>query len=312
MLTWPGDDYCPTVAPIDPGPDNPPSDIDFGSPCNGSVTISTPAPDWPRFTCCRVRIDGLGLDAAAGRILDSVADKSPRSVFLCNAFNLSLASRDATYRDILNRGWLNLADGWPVRAVSQLRFRSPITEAPSGSELLLHVWQQGAGRDISHGFLGSDAVILGQLKDALTKGQDRVEAITLMDPLINSSSIDDLVEAAELVLQPGQPQIVWVGLGTPKQDQFIDALQARVPGLYVAVGAAFDFASGNKRRAPLFLRRLGLEWLHRLVTEPRRLCRRYFFGNAWFLFGLARHPPRRTLPSARRDYNSVLPSRTIR
>ena len=77
-------------------------------------------------------------------------------------------------------------------------------------------------------------------------------------------------------------------LGTPKQDRFVDEYVRIVPCVYIAVGAAFEFVAGSKRSAPLWMQRSGLEWTHRLATEPRRLWRRYLFGNIRFLYTVAR------------------------
>ena len=81
-----------------------------------------------------------------------------------------------------------------------------------------------------------------------------------------------------------RPHFVWVGLGTPQQDYFVSAWARRVPAVFLAVGAAFDFLSGNKREAPNWLHDTGLEWTFRLVTEPRRLWKRYLIGNSIFLW----------------------------
>jgi N-acetylglucosaminyldiphosphoundecaprenol N-acetyl-beta-D-mannosaminyltransferase len=80
-----------------------------------------------------------------------------------------------------------------------------------------------------------------------------------------------------------RPDIVWVGLGTPRQDLFIDQFRDRLGATLVAVGAAFDFLAGAKRQAPSWMQNSGLEWAFRLATEPRRLWRRYLVGNTRFL-----------------------------
>ncbi len=82
--------------------------------------------------------------------------------------------------------------------------------------------------------------------------------------------------------------IVWVGLGTPKQDQFVDEFRDRLGVTLVAVGAAFDFLAGTKREAPMWARTHGLEWAFRLLSEPGRLWKRYLLGNVSFLVGVAR------------------------
>jgi N-acetylglucosaminyldiphosphoundecaprenol N-acetyl-beta-D-mannosaminyltransferase len=97
-------------------------------------------------------------------------------------------------------------------------------------------------------------------------------------------------EAAELVvrIREVRADIVWVGLGTPRQDLFVDRFRNRLSSTLVAVGAAFDFLAGTKRRAPTWMQDRGLEWAFRLGTEPGRLWRRYLMGNAEFLLGVAR------------------------
>ena len=79
-------------------------------------------------------------------------------------------------------------------------------------------------------------------------------------------------------------QVVWVGLGTPKQDVFVDRFRGRIGVPLVAVGAAFDFLAGTKRMAPRWMQQRGLEWLYRLASEPRRLWKRYLVGNTVFLW----------------------------
>ena len=94
---------------------------------------------------------------------------------------------------------------------------------------------------------------------------------------------DGVIEALAARITSVAPQIVWVGLGTPKQDFVAARLVAATNVTCVAVGAAFDFLAGTKREAPGWVQWCGLEWLFRLMTEPRRLWRRYLLGNARFL-----------------------------
>jgi N-acetylglucosaminyldiphosphoundecaprenol N-acetyl-beta-D-mannosaminyltransferase len=98
-------------------------------------------------------------------------------------------------------------------------------------------------------------------------------------------------------------QIVWIGLGTPRQDYLVPQLAAHLNVPVVPVGAAFDFWAGRIREAPRFLRSSGFEWMHRLASEPRRLWRRYLLGNPRFLFSATRHWFRaaRTQSSRTRD-----------
>jgi N-acetylglucosaminyldiphosphoundecaprenol N-acetyl-beta-D-mannosaminyltransferase len=89
--------------------------------------------------------------------------------------------------------------------------------------------------------------------------------------------------ALEGNIRDSRPDIVWIGLGTPKQDVEAMTLAASAPAVFIAVGAAFDFLAGTKKEAPDWLKGSGLEWCYRLLSEPRRLWRRYTLGNLRFL-----------------------------
>ena len=95
---------------------------------------------------------------------------------------------------------------------------------------------------------------------------------------------------AQRIAQSGA-DVVWVGIGTPRQDWFCDTFARRVPATFVAVGAAFDFIAGEKKQAPSWMQEHGLEWAYRLITEPRRLASRYLIHNARYIRGVARSRP---------------------
>ena len=94
-------------------------------------------------------------------------------------------------------------------------------------------------------------------------------------------------------IRAAEPHVVWVGLGTPRQDVFVDAFRDRIDAVLIAVGAAFDFVAGTKPSAPGWVQGSGLEWAYRFASEPRRLWKRYVFGNASFVSGVIRDRVRR-------------------
>jgi N-acetylglucosaminyldiphosphoundecaprenol N-acetyl-beta-D-mannosaminyltransferase len=95
-------------------------------------------------------------------------------------------------------------------------------------------------------------------------------------------------EACMARIAAAKPDIVWIGMGTPKQDFAAARLAERLPGVYIGVGAAFDFVAGSVREAPKWVQNSGFEWAYRLCSEPRRLWRRYLFGNARFILAVIR------------------------
>jgi N-acetylglucosaminyldiphosphoundecaprenol N-acetyl-beta-D-mannosaminyltransferase len=201
--------------------------------------------------------------------------------------------RDAQLRAIFNRSALTVPDGmgtvWFLRALGHKAGRV------YGPDLLLAVCQHGVALGWRHFFLGgAPGVVERLIAKMITKHPDLKIAGTL-SPIVgeHGESPSDVVD----VINTAQPDIVWVGLGSPKQEYWMAAHRDKLNApVLVGVGAAFDFLSGTKPQAPAWVQRAGLEWLFRLLTEPRRLWRRYA-GYPLFvllalaqILGLARYP----------------------
>lgn len=236
------------------------------------------------FETCGVRIDAVSLDDAAVEICRMGIARRGRSVHLCNAYVLSLARQSAAYAAVLNCGDLNLADGAPVAWLGRLLGFERLRERPSGAELMLETMRTGLRHDVAHYLYGASPVTVARLAQCLRDGVPGVRIVGVESPPFRQLTEDEETELVERILGSGAG-VVWVGLGTPKQDRFVERFRDRVPAVLVPVGAAFDFLSGAKSRAPNWMRRAGLEWVHRLKSEPRRLWRRYLVGNTTFLLG---------------------------
>jgi N-acetylglucosaminyldiphosphoundecaprenol N-acetyl-beta-D-mannosaminyltransferase len=240
----------------------------------------------PAIVIAGVRIHALDLSGAAQAVLEAALRRQPFSAHLCNAYVLALASRDRGYAALLERGELKLADGAPVAWFAG-RAGTKLEQRPSGAELLLEVVRGGLAEGLRHFFYGSTPAVLAALTEELRARYPGVEIVGAHSPPFGPVTSEQADEVVAQVDASGA-HIVWVGLGTPKQDELVDRLRGRTTGACVPIGAAFDFVAGTQRRAPVWMRRLGLEWAHRLATEPRRLWRRYLWGNARFLWSLTR------------------------
>jgi N-acetylglucosaminyldiphosphoundecaprenol N-acetyl-beta-D-mannosaminyltransferase len=148
-------------------------------------------------------------------------------------------------------------------------------------------FDRGRARRLRHYLYGSDSVTLARLVERLGDDYPGAEIVGLESPPFRALTPDEL-EAASERLASARPHIVWVALGTPRQDDAIAALRDHVDATMVAVGAAFDFLARTKGVSPAWMQRSGLEWTFRLASEPRRLWRRYLFGNAAFVACAAR------------------------
>lgn len=233
--------------------------------------------------CCGVRINAVDPRGASELILASRYG-DPRRVHLCNAYTLSLALRDRGYRALLNASDLNFADGHYVAMVGRRRGYPEMTERAYGPALMSDVVDRGRERGLRHYLYGASPQTVQRLAEVFEERYPGVQIVGVESPPfrpLTSEEEDALVER----VRAARPDVMWVGIGTPRQDEFVGAYAERLGCTVVPVGAAFDFHAGVKPLAPPFLQRHGLEWAYRLATEPRRLWKRYLIGNPVFVFG---------------------------
>ena len=245
----------------------------------------------PVVPCAGVPITACTRAEAARRVLDLALDPGPSGVdiHLCNAYTLALADRDPALADVLRRAGVNFPDGKSVVWANQLTHRDlglP-SERVYGPDLFRDVLSLGQDLGLRHYLLGSTWPVLGELETAIRRRYRRATLVGTDSPPFRSLSGEELAHQADRISASGA-HIVWVGLGTPKQDFEVARLARELPLVFVAVGAAFDFVAGTKRQAPQWMQRNGLEWLFRLSSEPGRLWKRYLFGNARFLYAASR------------------------
>lgn len=179
-----------------------------------------------------------------------------------------------------------VADGMPLLWAARLQ-RSPLPERVAGSDLVWLVAERSAQLGRSIYLLGGDP---GAAEGAAATLRDRWPALPiagLSSPRVDNPPTPEQVREIVAELRAANPDIVYVALGAPKQDLLIDALRVHFPRTWwIGVGISLSFMAGHVRRAPVLLQRIGLEWLHRLVQEPRRLGRRYLVTNLPFALRL--------------------------
>ena len=208
-----------------------------------------------------------------------------QGVHLCNAYTLSLAARDPAFRTSLQHpDAINLPDGTPVSWYSRLSTRRKSRGPVRGPSLMKAAL---ARPGLRHFLLGGSPQVLDDLRRAIARDFPQADVVGFHSPAFRDATDEDLEEFSDRIRASGA-QVVWVGLGTPRQDVTIARLLPRTEAVLVGVGAAFDFLSGHKSEAPAVMHGTGLEWLHRLATEPRRMWRRYLIGNTVFVVHAAR------------------------
>ena len=254
--------------------------IETAVPASPEPADHSPLPG--SFECCDVRIDAVTLDDAVGRLFGYALDRKPRTLHLCNAYTLSLAATDPEYAALLNQGDLNLPDGQPVAWVGRKLGFATLEQSTRGPDLMVETITRGQPLRLRHYVYGSTQDVVDALVARLREIAPDALIVGAEAPPFRPLTADEADELAMRV-RASEAEIVWVGLGTPRQDQFVEQMRHRLGTTLVPIGAAFDFIAGTKKTAPTWLQHTGFEWTFRLLCEPRRLARRYFVGNARFL-----------------------------
>ena len=235
----------------------------------------------------RVNILGVGvspinMDEAVREIEGWIAQRRSHYVCITNIHGIVESQRDNSLRQIHNSAGLVTPDGMPlVWASHLLGFRG--VERVYGPDLVLALCERSTGRGYRHYFFGGAPGVAGQMADCLRQRFPGLAVAGTYAPPFHplTAEDDDRIVRA---INRARPDIVWVGLSTPKQERWMAAHVGRVnAAALIGVGAAFDFLSGSKRQAPRWMQRKGLEWLFRVLTEPRRLWRRYATNIPAFL-----------------------------
>lgn len=213
-----------------------------------------------------------------------------------NVHTIASLSSTPGYRDTWLPEGINLIDGAPVAALASveqtLSLRRPTrVKRTTGPDVLTAALLDIDAQALRHAFVGDTQSTLKSLKAKLYP--THTTALFYSPPF--SSEPETLAEDICQIASISDIDILWLGLGSPKQDFVASILAKQLNIPIVAVGAAFGFAAGTRRRAPNWIRRLGLEWMFRLCTEPRRLWRRYTIGSIHFLASLIRGHKRRGL-----------------
>ena len=241
-------------------------------------------PTVPTYPVCSVPIAAIDAPTAAARIAADALSRVPCEVHLCNAYTLSLVDDDAQMRTALLAADLNLADGTPVAVLGR---RHGLPGPVRGTELVGEVARQGVA-DVRHYLYGGNEGVADLMAAELARTVPGASVVGTECPPFRPLTDDDLSGLVDRVRASGA-NVLWIGLGTPRQDYLVHLLAPQLSIPVVPVGAAFDFWSGTIKEAPRFLRGTGLEWVYRLAKEPRRLWRRYLLGNPRFVLSAWRH-----------------------
>jgi N-acetylglucosaminyldiphosphoundecaprenol N-acetyl-beta-D-mannosaminyltransferase len=239
------------------------------------------SPPGPSVVVNGVRIDALTPGAALLQVERMIDCSGSHVVNHLSAHPTVVARRDFSFRRILNRADLNLADGIGIVWACRLQGVQGMRQRVYGPDFLLDVAKWSQGRDVSHAFIGGTRDTPPLVVESLRRRFPDLNVTFAHAPPFREVTAISVKEDLDRI--EGDPDILWVGLGTPKQQLWADLARGMNPArVILTVGAAFDFISGAKRQAPRWIRDRGFEWAFRFATEPRRLWRRAIVDNASF------------------------------
>ena len=207
---------------------------------------------------------------------------SRNKIAICNANTLVRSVRNPYIADLINNFTIKTADGFPVaKALSILNKKR--FERVDGYKVFLRTIEEGLDRNCSHYFFGSNEHTTELMITNLKKDYPEIQISGYICPEFMES--EKLIEKYVDEIQNIDADIVWVSLGFPKQEMFIDQvnLTMDINSNFVGIGGVFEWVAGTKKKAPEWLADIGLEWLFRLVQDPKRLYKRYLIDNTLFM-----------------------------
>ena len=228
-----------------------------------------------------VRIAAVNMDMLIDVINENIESFKGEYICVSNVHTTVMAYDDKDYMDIQNSSILSIPDGGPLSTLGRKKGFNEMKRT-TGPDLLEQVLKISDKYKYKHFFYGSSTNTLEKLKNEIINKYGNLNIVGMYSPPFRE--LTD-VEDRDVInmINEANPDFVWVGLGAPKQEYWMYAHKHKIKGLMIGVGAAFDYLAGNIKRAPMWMQKLNLEWLYRLMQDPVRLFTRYLYTNVKFI-----------------------------
>lgn len=233
-------------------------------------------------TILKTNINVTDMNKTIDYITENLEELKGDYVCVSNVHTTVMAFRDKEYRHIQNSAAMALPDGQPLSIVSRRRGYADAQRVP-GPDLMPAILDLSQDRGYTHYFYGSTESTLGQLQKEVLSRYPKLRIAGMYAPPFRELTKEEDEEAVRRINDSGA-DFVWVALGAPKQERWMYEHRGRVNGLMIGVGAAFDFIAGTVKRAPMWMQKLCLEWVFRIMQNPKRMIPRYLNTNFSFLY----------------------------
>ena len=228
-----------------------------------------------------VDIAAIDMEWLVNYLNSNVKDLSGDYICVSNVHTTVTAYEDQEYCKVQNGGIMAIPDGGPLSSVGQKRgFKN--MKRTTGPDLMERIFQISAEKGFRHYFYGSTEEILSTLCQKLEERYPGIQIAGVYSPPFRTLTEEENRAVVDQINETC-PDIIWVGLGAPKQEKWMAYNQGKLQGLMVGVGAGFAYHAGLLKRAPRWMQKCNLEWMYRLLQEPQRLFARYFYTNLKFV-----------------------------
>ena len=244
-----------------------------------------------------VNICVTNMDETVNTIMSNLEDWRGSYICVSNVHTTVMASENEDYKNIQNSAVMVLPDGAPLSQYCHEKgfYEAERVTGPDLMQRLLAINEnnnkkkdqigqisQEQHNTLCHFFYGSTEETLCKLKQVIKERYPNAEICGVISPPFRELNDDEDKQIIDKI-NNANPDIVWVGLGAPKQEIWMYNHQNKIKALMIGVGAAFDYESGNIKRAPKWMQKMSLEWLYRLIQDPKRLFKRYFTTNIKYM-----------------------------
>lgn len=227
-------------------------------------------------------IDAINWSQALARLSSWSAERKSRYVCICNAHSVVTARQNKVFAKVIREADMATPDGAPVAWLMRLQGIKN-QERINGPDLMWRYCAEAAQRSESIYLYGGQQNTLDILQQKLNEHFPQLKIAGAYSPPYRELTTAEDLAVVDAINFSGAGT-VWVSLGCPKQEQWMADHLGQINAVMIGVGAAFDYHAGTIQRAPLWMQRNGLEWLHRLCSEPRRLWKRYLVTNTLFIY----------------------------
>ncbi|MBE9120732.1 WecB/TagA/CpsF family glycosyltransferase [Tychonema sp. LEGE 07199] len=229
-----------------------------------------------------ILVNAVNYEAAVSTIMAAANAGKPLSVSALAVHGVMTGVLDSTHRYRINHIDLVLPDGQPVRWALNLLYNTELPDRVCGPNAMLKICERAAEEGLSIYLYGSQASVLEALSHNLCQRYPKLIIAGTQPSKFKQVSPQEKQEIAQKIRNSGAA-ITFVGLGCPRQEVWAYEYRDDLSMPLIAVGAAYDFHAGNLAKAPEFLSKIGLEWLFRMIKEPRRLWKRYVLLNPLYI-----------------------------